>query len=407
MNRIVNRWQMSVADRLVVLLPGFEQMPVEAHYRRFMREAKKTAPVYDFQLEETSPLTISVAEDAVSAGQFSLSSTGKDWSSRTDFILYGLGDITMFYAAQNPLVRLLSGIAALFDFILTGTFFRFVATSWRYGLFFLYPLVLIAAAIAVSYGAGRVAWGLGAGGMIIPVTLSFLSVIAVFWLAARKMHFLLIMDDWAFARDIARGRRPEIMAKMENVISDAAERISSAPPSAEIVVAAHSLGAICALQILDAALYRDGSRCYGLLTVGSSLLKVALHPAARNLRKSVETVVRSDAIWVDVQALTDPMNFYKSDPVRDLKLAGGTSPVLVRVRFRSQLCEEAYNAIRRDFFRVHRQFVFGVEKRTHYSWHAILCGPERFADIAAQGGLPCDRPVSTPAPLNVPDIAAT
>jgi hypothetical protein len=110
---------------------------------------------------------------------------------------------------------------------------------------------------------------------------------------------------------------------------------------------------------------------------------------------------------VDVQALTDPMNFYKSDPVRDLKLAGGTSPVLVRVRFRSQLCEEAYNAIRRNFFRVHRQFVFGVEKRTHYSWHAILCGPERFANVAAQGGLPCDGSASTPVSLNVPETVTT
>ena len=61
------------------------------------------------------------------------------------------------------------------------------------------------------------------------------------------------------------------------------------------------------------------SRRYGLLTVGSSLLKVALHPAAQALRKNVETVASSKTIWIDVQSLTDPMNFYKSDPVRDLK----------------------------------------------------------------------------------------
>jgi hypothetical protein len=398
---------MSVADRLVVLLPGFEQMPVEAHHRRFMREAKKTAPVYDIELKEMSPLTISIAEEAVAVGRFSLSSSGKDWSAATDFILYGLGDITMFYAARNPLVRLLSGIVALLDFILTGTFFRFVATSWRYALFFLYPLVLLAGAIGASYGVGRAAVAVGAGGVIIPLALSLLSAIALLWFAARKMHFLLIMDDWAFACDMARGKRPEVMAKMQNVVADAAARISSAPANTEILVAAHSLGAICALQILGAALGRDDSRRCGLLTVGSSLLKVALHPAARNLRDSVKTVTRSGTIWIDVQALTDPMNFYRSDPVRDLKLTGGTSPVAVRVRFRSQLCDEAYKAIRRDFFRVHRQFVFGVEKRTHYSWHAILCGPERFADIAAKGGLPCDRPVSASASLKAPETAAT
>jgi hypothetical protein len=36
---------------------------------------------------------------------------------------------------------------------------------------------------------------------------------------------------------------------------------------------------------------------------------------------------------------------------------------------------------------VHRQFVFGVEKRSHYSYHAILCGPEPFADVVRRGGL--------------------
>ena len=54
-------------------------------------------------------------------------------------------------------VRLLSGIVALLDFIVTGTFFRFVATSWRYALFFLYPIVLIAIILALSYGIGSAA----------------------------------------------------------------------------------------------------------------------------------------------------------------------------------------------------------------------------------------------------------
>jgi hypothetical protein len=132
-----------------------------------------------------------------------------------------------------------------------------------------------------------------------------------------------------------------------------------------------------------------------------------LHPAARTLRESVETVANSKTVWIDVQSLTDPMNFYQSDPVRDLKIKGEKSPILVRVRFRNQLCDEAYKSIRRDFFRVHRQFVFGVEKRTHYSWHAILCGPEQFADVAALGGLRCDQNTPSPAKLNIAGTATT
>ena len=399
---------MTVVDRLVVLLPGFEHMPVEAHHRRFVREAAKTAPVYDMQLTETAPLKMSQSDAEVATGEFSLRTSGKDWSTQTDFVLYGLGDITMFYASRNPVVRLLSGVIALLDFVVTGTFFRFVAVSWRYSLFFLYPLVLLGIAIAASFGVHSLVAVSGLGGTLAPLVSALVAAAILLWFAHRKLHLLLLMDDWTFAWDIARGKRPDVLRKLDNVIADAAARIGNAPANTEIVIAAHSLGAICALQVLDAALRRDMSRRYGLLTVGSSLLKVALHPAANALRDSVRTVARSNATWIDVQSLTDPMNFYKSNPVRDLHIPDARSPVLVRVRFRNQLCDEAYKAIRRNLFRVHRQFVFGVERRTHYSWHAILCGPESFADIAKRGGLYCDRPMpAVPAAIKVQGSAAT
>jgi hypothetical protein len=396
---------MSNINRLVVLLPGFEHMPVEAHHRRFIREAAKTAPVYDMSVTESKPLRLSSTDGAVASGEFSLHATGQGWSATTDFILYGLGDITLFYASRNPLRRLASGLFSLVDFVATGTFFRFVTTSWRYALFFIYPLLICCVILAAAAGVGKFAsiYNGAPLGVLIAVIVAAL----LFWVAASKFHFLLLMDDWTFARDMARGKRPEVMRKLDRVVADAAARINDAAPGTEIVVAAHSLGAVCAIPLLDAALQKHSSRRCGLLTVGSSLLKVALHPAARPLRRSVETVAASRTIWIDVQSLTDPMNFYQSDPVRDLGIQSGTSPILVRVRFRNQLCDEAYKAIKRDFFRVHRQFVFGVEKRTHYSWHAILCGPELFADVAARGGLRCDRTTVPTAKLNIAGTATT
>lgn len=382
---------MSTVKRLVILLPGFEHMPVEAHYRRFVREASKTAPVYDMGPTEPSPLYVDTVDNSISVGRFSLDTKGDDWSAHTDFALYGLGDITQFYASRNPVTRLLSGLFALLDFIISGTFFRFVMTSWRYALFFVYPLLVIAGIIVASASAGYLIDDVFPHSPFVLPGAGLLAAICLLWFSASKLHLLLLMDDWTFARDMARGKRPEVMKKMEHVITHAASLISEAPADTEIIVAAHSLGAICALPVIDEALKRNKSRRYGLLTVGSSLLKVALHPSAARLRDCVANVAQSNTTWIDAQSLTDPMNFYKSDPIRDLDIAKGKSPVLMQVRFRHQLCEESYKAIRRDFFRVHRQFVFGVDKRTRYSWHAILCGPQRFADIAARGGLPCEK----------------
>lgn len=295
---------MSVINRLVVLLPGFEHMPVEAHHRRFLREATKTAPVYDMSLQEDGVLKVSSAEGGVGVGEFTLVTAGANWSARTDFVLYGLGDINHFYAARNPAVRILSGIVALIDFIVSGTFFRFLSTSWRYALFFLYPLVIMGAIAVLSIGAGRLALAMTQQAAV-AVAVGLGAALALLAVAARKMHFLLIMDDWTFARDMARDNRPDITAKLHHVISDAAARISQAAPATEVVVAAHSMGAICALHILDAALQQNDSRRYGLLTVGSSLLKLALHPAAKALRASVEAVARSRAIWIDRRPIAD------------------------------------------------------------------------------------------------------
>ena len=100
--------------------------------------------------------------------------------------------------------------------------------------------------------------------------------------------------------------------------------------------------------------------------------------------------MQADAPWLDVQSLTDILNFYDSDPAKLLTGRSGPAQVTTKVRFRNQLGEATYRAIRRDFFRVHRQFVFGVERRSSYSYHAILCGPERFAVVAKCGELADD-----------------
>ncbi len=125
----------------------------------------------------------------------------------------------------------------------------------------------------------------------------------------------------------------------------------------------------------------------GLLTVGSSLLKIALHPAAAKLRGAVKAIVAADIPWLDVQSLTDILNFYGTKPAELIAGRSSASQNTTKVRFRNQLESATYRAIKRDFFRVHRQFVYGVERRSHYSYHAILCGPEPFADVVRRGGL--------------------
>ena len=371
---------MPVSRRLALVFPGFEPLPVEAHCARFIREAKRTAGVYGMGLSMSEP---AYSEAGLRTGTIEVDASGEGWHTETEVVLYGLGDLNAVYAERNPVIRLLTGLGALADFILTGTFFRFVWTSWRYSLFFLYPLVTLAGVLAIAAIVG----------IYLPVSTiprwsaAVLVGVGLLWLASKRMYFLLMMDDWAFARDMARERRPDVKERIAAVAADMARRLA-APDLEEVVFAAHSFGAIT-VMLATASLLSEGRdmRGAGLLTVGSSLLKVALHPAAFRLRQAVGVIAESPITWVDCQSLTDPMNFYGSRPLQTLGIGKGREARIVRVRFRTQLRPETYKAIKHDFFRVHRQFVYGVEKRSPYAFHAVLCGPQPFAAFAEQGKL--------------------
>jgi len=371
---------MPVTRRLALVFPGFEPIPVEAHCARFIREAKKNAPVYDMAIETSE---IVFAREGVSTAAFTVHASGEDWRTDTEIVLYGLGDLNEAYARRGGVLRTLAGLAALADFMVTGTFFRFVRTSWRYGFFFLYPVVLLLAALLIGVLVAR----------FMPGDWEFRSVsglvafVLALWLASAKMHFLLMMDDWACARDIARGGSPDIGERIGLIESDMRRRIETADVD-EILLAAHSFGSITAVLALEFAL-RHGQKPerIGLLTTGSSLLKVALHPAAAKLREAVVAIIANSLTWIDVQSLTDPINFYGSDPKKALGITAGKGPRIVRVRFRKQLGKSTYRSIKYNFFRVHRQFVYAAERRTGYSFHAILCGPQPLSEIAANGGL--------------------
>lgn len=379
---------MPVTSRLVLMFPGFEPIPVEAHCRRFQREAARTAPIYGMAVEQSAVTAEPHPAAGIPTGTFTVRASGEGWTTLSEIVIYGLGEINEGYAAANPVLRIVRGLGALADFIVTGTFFRYLGTGVRYGLFFIFPLlVLIAAALAAWLGHWLGASLVTAAPALAGWVLAAAGFAAIIWIASRRLHFLLVMDDWVFARDLARGRRPDIDARFARLSADVARRLS-ATDAGEVLFAAHSFGAIAAITALADALQADSrTERTGLLTVGSSLLKIALHPAAGRLRGAVKAIVAADVPWLDVQSLTDILNFYGTKPAELIAGVSGPNQNTTKVRFRNQLEGATYRAIKRDFFRVHRQFVYGVERRSHYSYHAILCGPEPFADIVRQGGL--------------------
>lgn len=367
----------TVRRRLVVFLPGFEAMPAIAHAKRFVREARRTAPVYAMVLSDEVPIS---REGEVTA-RMVLPGAG-DAETETELLVDSMDEIAASYATRGAMRRLATGYRALFDFAISGAASRFAATSWRYLIFFLYPLILPLAVLLLALLAWQVSAS-AATGLMAGVVLA----IAFAWIAFSRLHILLVMDDWTFARDLAHRRQPDFEAALDGLAERTANRVSEGQFD-EIVIAAHSLGAIAAVPLASRIMRTNAPLPpVGLLTVGSSLLKVALHPRADWLRDDVKAVSEERLSWLDVQALTDPIHFYKSHPLTSLGLADSASVKTMRVRFRNQLDPDRYRRLKYNLFAVHRQFVGGVDRPTDYAFHAILLGPERFETIAARPGL--------------------
>jgi hypothetical protein len=205
----------------------------------------------------------------------------------------------------------------------------------------------------------------------------------------RTVHIGYALDDWYFARDFIHRVRPQLENRLD-VLAHELARLVRDSDADEIVIDGHSLGAPLSLVVLDRALQLDpqlrtGARTLHVVSTGSSLLKVALHPAAGWLREAVERVANTPAVyWVEYQALVDIINVYKVDPVVALGLPPAGKPIVKIFRIRLMVEEHTYRRFHLNFLRIHRQAVMGNERRYFYDYYMLCCGPIALRDRVEQ-----------------------
>ncbi len=368
-----------IKRRLVLFFPGFEPLGAEKHRQRFERAAQQSAPIYDVEI-----LCSQLSESDCGLPSFTTLAKGDGWRTKTDIVIFDWSSILEEFESRSIMMRFYLGLGTLIGFLLNGTLFAYLKTSWRYCLFFFYPLVLILAACLVGWSAGYFISKYA--NVYEGAILSFALTAALLWLAVQKAHLLLMMDDWAFAASISTGFRTD-SASIPHRFRTALAHLATGSQHDEILVFAHSLGAVFAVDALAAALVKNPDLEVNFLTAGSSLMKIALNPHAKLLRESVKTILKSKTKWGDWQALTDVISFYGSNPATSLGFTKGTVPKTIKIRFRHMLSPLTYGKHKLNIFRTHRQFVLAAETRYSYSFHLIASGPIPFGTILANNGL--------------------
>jgi hypothetical protein len=326
-----------IRNRLVFHIGGYDPAQPETVHHRFVRELRR--------FEHTWSAAASVSDLTVDTDtlRWEIDTSGANWRvhTRYDFVRW---DDVMEAVHRRPMwLRVPLGFLSLAEFFMAGAFWGYLRTAWRYGLFFLYPIVLVAVFGTIA-GAAGLLLARASGSASLGAIASLAAFVGLLTIAARRFFLAQVCEDW-------------------------------------ILVIGHSIGAVLAIDLLDRALKREpalgcsGPRV-GLVSLGSSILKIGLHREAERLRGAVKRVGESAGLfWVEYQVVTDVMNFYKSDPMAALGWPANGRPVVRVVRFRDMLDPAAYRRIRRNFFRLHNQFIRGNDRRAAYDYFMLVCGP--------------------------------
>jgi hypothetical protein len=374
----------------VLFLAGFDPIDVPAQHRRIQREAVKFAKTWSVSAQVG-------AIEAAAAGEgerWRLTVQGPDWTTETTYEPLDWHHMVVGEMARSRLHRLFGGLVAFLDFVFSGTAYRYFVATWRYALFFLVPFfnLLLFTIVALAAGA-LVARMTGAAGIAAAAIVIVVAVALFFGLMrwpGGSWRVEQALADWIFARDYMNGRRKDFDALLDR-FADRLVACAQRPDCDEVIVVGHSLGATVAVDVIARALARDpnlGRRgpTVCLLTVGATIPKLALHPAAVRLRSDIKRIAEHpDIAWTEYQARRDPISFYNFNPVTlrpHDSTVRGKKPRIVLVGMKDLLSPETYERHKTNHMRLHYQFVMANEQRAIYDYFMMIGGPAPFVFLS-------------------------
>jgi pimeloyl-ACP methyl ester carboxylesterase len=379
----------TVSRRSIFLIGGYEPKSSDAFFRRTSRELTRFC--------ETWEVTANMSEQTLSSdGLLATAHVQSDMHGKhvaTEFNFFVWNDIVLGDFARPTWVRLGHYLLTLGDYLFTGTFFRIFRQSWRFSLYFLYPTCMLALFCLLGLGLG---WAVAhlplpaadwIGGL-----LGLLTVYGLLRWSGRRWYVMHLMDLWSFSREHLRSQRADAEAHIASFAQAVVERARRGVDD-EIVLVGHSTGGALILEIAAEALAREpqlgqiGPRLT-ILTVGSTALKIGLHPAAKKFRQRVQALIDAPALgWIECQAHTDVINFYKTDPVTAMHLNSNRPdafPQVHVVRVRDMLQPEIYKRFKFNLFRVHYQFIMANTQRYAYDFFMMCCGERLLVDMLGE-----------------------
>jgi hypothetical protein len=384
-----------IKHRRVIYVHAYDPQGAAGYYRLFQHGWKTFKAVWAV----TSSLgALKIESDDLAS--WTVTTAGPDWEVFTDYEFVRYEDIVEANQTRPMVWQIVAALRWMFGDLLSGTTARVIRAGWRFEIHLAAFQLGLLAWIFLSLAAGVIGaiaardyLGLSPWAQVpIGVAVAVLVFRALRPLAER-WFIIRINNHWPILRQYGRGEPTCFDRPIETGVARLMGAVN-AKDAEEILLIGHSGGGPLVLAIVARALERDpeiGRRGAQIvaMTLGSILPGVAFDPQAVWMRDIVRRIaVEPSVLWIDCQSRKDILNFWDFDPVAGIGVDAGPhrcNPLVWQIRMRDVLSDEHYRRIRRNFFRVHFQFVMAGDHTAYYDFFVLVCGPYRAIDWAERG----------------------
>lgn len=382
-----------IARRHVFHIGGYDPISPEQQLDRFRRSLALFQRTWGVK----AAIVSGIDATPVSAS-WEMEASGPNWNTRTSYEMLRWDDLIQEDHARGMWSRLREAFVTLVDFIVTGTLFRFMYSSWKYAGFFLFPYLYLAGFAAcgagIGYGLVRLAGVTGLAAILLMAAATVAVTAGLLYLLGWRWPINHVFDDWIFSREFVYGQRPRMDVRIDRFAERILDRVRNADVD-EIVVVGHCLGAALVMDAVARALKRepDLARCgppLCILTVGATIPKFSLHSRGGRIRQATQAVADARQIrWTEYHARDDAISFYRFDPVTLKRFSRERSdgrPNIRRVQLHDMMDKVSFRRHRFNFMLLHYKFLMGNSVRANYDHCLIVCGPLPFDEITAPRG---------------------
>ena len=316
---------------------------------------------------------------------WTLQSEHADGTVTTQFEYLAWDDLVRAQWARTTGAVVRQAWDCLKDFVSTGTIKRMYTMSKSVVRAALFPYVLVAgtatAVLLLSAGAAALADAAGlAKSAVAAIACGVLLIsgwAAFKWLqSVPSTWFLRVVS---FARNYANASQVDhpMQLRIRDWSQHLQTQLKNNDPD-EILLVGYSAGSILSMALI-ARLVRDTPQVthkITMVTLGNCIPATAGLPNAEHVRADLRTLGLANTRWVDISSPIDWGSFALNDTV--WAIAGGSAcgqRLCVSPQWHLLFSPSSYQQLKKDKYRVHKQYLQTTEILGTYDYFAITCGP--------------------------------